>query len=114
MCINETYSEVRVAKLLSDALPNQNGMKEVDALSLFIFTSVLEYDIKKEEKNQVGTKLNGTHQRLVLAKQEGGLEVKAEKTVFVFISREQYAGQTYSVKIAILKKWQISNFSKRH
>jgi hypothetical protein len=27
MCLNETYSEVQVAKLLSDIFPIQNGMK---------------------------------------------------------------------------------------
>jgi len=37
MCINESYSKVRVRKRLSDALLIQNGMKEGDALSPFFF-----------------------------------------------------------------------------
>jgi hypothetical protein len=40
MCINETYSKVRVKKRLSGALRIQNGMKEGDVLSPFIFVFV--------------------------------------------------------------------------
>ena len=40
MCVNGTYSKVRVRKRLSDALRIQNGMKEGDTLSPFIFIFV--------------------------------------------------------------------------
>jgi hypothetical protein len=42
MCLNETYSKVRVGKHLSDSFPVQNGLKQGDALSplLFYFASV--------------------------------------------------------------------------
>jgi hypothetical protein len=33
MCLNETYSEVRIGKHLSDDFPIQNGLKQEDALS---------------------------------------------------------------------------------
>jgi hypothetical protein len=32
MCLNETYSKVRVGKLLCDKFPIQNGLKQGDAL----------------------------------------------------------------------------------
>jgi hypothetical protein len=33
MCLNETYSKVRIGKRLSDSFPIQNGLKQGDALS---------------------------------------------------------------------------------
>jgi hypothetical protein len=32
MCLNETYSKIRVVKHLSDTFPIQNGLKQGDAL----------------------------------------------------------------------------------
>jgi hypothetical protein len=32
MCLNETYSKVRINKYLSDTFPIQNGLKQGDAL----------------------------------------------------------------------------------
>jgi hypothetical protein len=37
MCLNETYSKVRVGKLLSDKFPIQNGLKQGDALQPLLF-----------------------------------------------------------------------------
>jgi hypothetical protein len=36
MCLNETYSKVRIGKHLSDSFPIQNGLKQ-DALSPLLF-----------------------------------------------------------------------------
>jgi hypothetical protein len=47
MCLNETYSEVRIGKHLSDSFPVQNGVKQGDALSPLLFNFALEYAIRK-------------------------------------------------------------------
>jgi hypothetical protein len=37
VCLNETYSKVRIGKHLSDNFPIQNGLKQGDALSPLLF-----------------------------------------------------------------------------
>jgi hypothetical protein len=67
MCLNETYSRVRIGKNLSDKFIVQNGLKHEDALSPLLFNFSLEYAIRRVEQKLEGLKLNWTHQLLTYA-----------------------------------------------
>jgi hypothetical protein len=43
----------------------QNGLKQGDALLPLLFNFAVEYTIRKVEENQVGLKLNGTHELMM-------------------------------------------------
>jgi len=83
---------------------------------------LLDYAIRRVQVNQDGLKLNGTHQllvyaddvnilggsvytvkenaeALVVASKEIGLEVNADKTKYIVMSRDQNAGRSHSIKI---------------
>ena len=122
MCSTETYSRVRVGKNLSDRFPIRNGLKQGDALAPVLFNFPLEYAIRRVQVNQDGLKLNAAHQllayaddvnilggsvhtvkknaeALVAATKEIGLEVKAHKTKYMTVSRDQNAGRIHSMKM---------------
>jgi hypothetical protein len=109
---------------LSSKFPIENDLKQGDALSPLLFNFALEYGIRKVQENQVGLKLDGTHQLLVYlddvnllgdiirvdtikrntqtlinASKEVGLEVNTEKTKYMLLSRHQNAGPSHDIKI---------------
>jgi len=108
-------------------------LKQGDALSPLLFNCVLEYTIRRVQVNQDGLKLNGKHQllvyaddvnklggsihttkknaeALVVASKETGLEVNADRTKYIVMSRDQDAGRSHSIKTdnSSLKGWKSS------
>jgi sorting nexin-29 len=97
-------------------------LKQGHALSPLLFNFALEWAIRRVQVNQNCVKINGTQQlvayagdvnilggstravkeiaeSLVIATKEIGLEVNADKTKYMVMSRDQNAGRTHGVKI---------------
>ena len=52
MCMNETYSRIRVDRHLSDMLLMRNGLKEGDVLSPLLFNFPLDYTVRRVQVNK--------------------------------------------------------------
>ena len=118
---------------MSDMFPIRNGLKQGDALSPLQFNFALECAIRRVQVNQDGLKLNGTHQvlayaddvnilrgsthtvkenaeALVVATKETVLEVNADKTKYMVMSREQTAGLSPTMKFDNISIEKVEEF----
>jgi hypothetical protein len=108
---------------LSDKFPIQNGLKQGDAVSPLLFNFALEYSTRKFLENEIDLELYGTYRLLVYAddvnllgdnvntikensetvlgfSRDIGLEINAEKAVYMIMSPDPYSGQNQNIRIA--------------
>jgi hypothetical protein len=125
--------KARIGKHLSDSFPIQNSLNQGDALLPLLSNIASEYAIRKVQENQVGLKLNRTHQllayaddvnllryntdtvkknteTLIDASKEVGLEINVEETKYMLLSRHQNVGQNLDIKLANRSFENVSQF----
>ena len=114
--------------------PIRNDLRQGDTLSPLFFNFVFEYGIRRVQENQNGLKLYGTNLLLVyvndvniligsvhnikentdtflVGNKETGLEVSADKTKCMVMSRDQNGRRSHNIKInnSFFKGWKSSN-----
>ena len=123
MYLTETYSRVQVSKNLSDMFLIRNGLKQRDALSPVFFNFALRVrhqegsgkpgwlEIKwytPASGNDVNILGGSVHtvkenaEALVVATKEIGLEVNADKTKYIIMSRDLRALSKYQDQTSVL------------
>jgi hypothetical protein len=120
-CLNKSYSPVWVGKHLPDMFSINNGLKQGDVITLLLFNFALDYAIRRVQVNRDGLKLNGVQllsvyfdyinifggnvrtpkkntTALLVGSKEIGLDVNADKTKYMVMSRVQNAGRSHNIK----------------
>jgi hypothetical protein len=114
---------------LTESFPIHNGIKQADSLSSLLFNVPLDYVIKRIQENQVGLKLNETHQLLAYADDvnllgdnidttkknketliDASNRKNVEKTKYMLLSRHQNVGQNRDIEIANRSFENVSQF----
>ena len=133
LCLNETYITVWVGKHLTDTFPIKSGLKQRDDASPFLFNFALLYANRGVQVNQDGLKLNGTYQlivhahdanmlegsrhtmrknkeALVDAGKEIALEVNANTSKYMVMSRDQNSGRSHYIKTDNISFERVEEF----
>jgi hypothetical protein len=112
---------------MSGIFPIQNGLKQVDAFSLFVLNFAFEDTIRQFQENQVGTKINGTsasglcwriksiggnkyHRENQRSFKEVGMKVNIEETRSMQLYCDQNAGPNHNIKEANRSSENVAQF----
>jgi hypothetical protein len=127
------HCKVRLGTYVSVSFLVKNGLKQGDTLLPLLLNFALKYAIRKAQENQVGLKLNGTHQllaydddvnllgdnidaikkiteTLINASEEVGLEMNIDKTKYMLLSSYQNSSHNRNIKIVNRSFENVSQF----